>query len=82
MKQRPTVGHGRSIASELPDREQQWAVKCKKTTVNNCFLMLSHLKIHVTLFMHIVVVMLLCSMLGINDDVLCCIVLLRPAKHG
>ena len=26
--------------------------------MNNCFLMLSHLKIHVTLFMHIVVEML------------------------
>ena len=43
--------------------------------MNNCFLMLSHLKIHVILFMDIVVVMLLCSMLEINDDVLYCIVL-------
>ena len=34
--------------------------------------MLSHLKIHVILFMDIVVVMLLCSMLEINDDVLYC----------
>ena len=50
--------------------------------------MLSHLKIHVILFMDIVVVMLLCSMLEINDDVLYCGVLycnlycidmLRPA---
>ena len=38
--------------------------------MNNCFLMLSHLKIHVILLMDIVVVMLLCSMLEINDDVL------------
>ena len=38
--------------------------------MNNCFLMLSHLKIHVILFLDIVVVMLLCSMLEINDDVL------------
>ena len=50
--------------------------------MNNCFLMLSHLKIHVILFMDIVV-MLLCSMLEINDDVLYRIVLycsdmLRP----
>ena len=36
--------------------------------------MLSHLKIHVILFMDIVV-MLLCSMLEINDDVLCCVLL-------
>ena len=43
--------------------------------MNNCFLMLSHLKIHVILFMNIVVVMLLCSMLEINDDVLHCIAL-------
>ena len=28
MKQRLTIGHSRSIAGELPDREQQWAVKC------------------------------------------------------
>ena len=38
--------------------------------MNNCFLTLSHLKIHVILFLDIVVVMLLCSMLEINDDVL------------
>ena len=43
--------------------------------MNNCFIMLSHLKIHVILFMEIVVVMLLCSMLEINDDVLNFIVL-------
>ena len=38
--------------------------------MNNCFLMFSDLKIHVILFIDIVVVMLLCSMLEINDDVL------------
>ena len=38
--------------------------------MNNCFLMLSLLKIHVILFMDIVVVLLLCFMLDINDDVL------------
>ena len=37
--------------------------------------MLSHLKIHVILFMDIVVVMLLCSMLEINADLLYCVVL-------
>ena len=37
--------------------------------------MLSHLKIHVILCVDIVVVMLLCSMLAINDDVLYCIAL-------
>ena len=42
--------------------------------MNNCFLMLFHLKIHVILFMDNVVVM--CSMLEINDDVLYCIVLI------
>ena len=49
--------------------------------MNNCFLMLSHLKIHVILFMDIVVVMLLCSMLEINDDVLHCIALHCIALH-
>ena len=52
--------------------------------MNNCFLMLSHLKIHVILFMDIVVVMLLCSVLEINDDILYCnalhcIDMLRPS---
>ena len=47
-----------------------------KTTMNNCFLMLSHLKIHIILFMDIVGVMLLCSMLEITDVVLYCIVLI------
>ena len=37
--------------------------------------MLSHLKIHIILFMDIVGVMLLCSMLEINYVVLYCIVL-------
>ena len=49
--------------------------------MNNCFLMLSNLKIHVILFMDIVVVMLLCSMLEINDDVLYCTVLYCTALH-
>ena len=49
--------------------------------MNNCFLMLSHLKIHVILFMDIVVVMLLCSMLEINDDILYCIALHCIALH-
>ena len=49
--------------------------------MNNCFLMLSHLKIHAILFMDIVVVMLLCSMLKINDDVLYCIALHCIALH-
>ena len=46
--------------------------------MNNCFLMLSHLKNHIILFMDIVGVMLLCSMLEINDVVfvLYCIVLI------
>ena len=55
-------------------RSQCVYIVCVKTTMNNCFLMLSHLKIHVILFMDIVVVMLLCSMLEINDDVLYCVV--------
>ena len=56
-------------------------IVCKKKTINNCFVMLSHLKIHVILFMDIVVVMLLCSMLEINDDVSYCIVLYCIALH-
>ena len=56
-------------------RSQCVYIVCVKTTMNNCFLMLSHLNIHVILFMDIVVVMLLCSMLEIKDDVLYCIAL-------
>ena len=43
--------------------------------------MLSHLKIHVILLMDIVVVMLLCSMLEINDDCIAlhCIALYRAS---
>ena len=51
-------------------------------TQSGRFLMLSHLKIHVILFMAFVVVMLLCSMFEINDDLLYCIALHCIALHG
>ena len=49
--------------------------------MNNCFLMHPHLKINVILLMDIVVVMLLCPMLEINDDALHCIALHCIALH-
>ena len=80
-------GDNESLSSRLEDVvEELLCSQCVyivyvKTTMTNCFLMLSLLKTHVILFMDIFVVMLLCSMLEINDDVLHCIALHCIALH-